>query len=241
MNHAQTLTTAAAVALVLGFSQAALASEFTDRLPQHTGVGAGAVIGALLGGPVGAVAGATFGNFIGVDRIKADQLSASESALTQTARELAIANEALAQQRGLVAELKAEAGAKGAQVLALRTLVTDMPVAVRFETNSATIADTYAPTLDALAKAGKAIDGFNVAVVGHADPSGSDNTNQALSETRAAVVASDLIERGMAGESVTWIGLGETVPSGHAQHDRRAELRLSFEVPVNEGLHSAQQ
>lgn len=241
MNYPQTLTTAAAVALVLGFTQNALASESADRLPQHTGVGAGAVIGALLGGPVGLVAGATFGNFIGVDRIKDNELQTSESTLTKTLGELAVANQTLAQQRDLVAELKAEAGAKDAQVLALRSLVTDMPVAVRFESNSAAIADTYTPTLDALAKAGKAVDGLNVAVVGHADPTGSDSTNQALSETRAAVVASDLIARGMNGESVTWIGLGETVPTGHAQHDRRAELRLSFEVPVHEGLHSAQQ
>ena len=53
----------------------------------------------------------------------------------------------------------------------------------------------------------------SIAVAGHADASGPDGYNLALSERRAANVAAFLVERGVSGETMEVRGLGETTPA----------------------------
>ncbi|GAK85257.1 outer membrane protein A precursor [Vibrio ponticus] len=73
-------------------------------------------------------------------------------------------------------------------------------------------------------------------VVGHADATGSEAHNQALSEARAQTVANKLIESGVDSEQVAWRGEGETNPiadnrtsQGRAENRRVEVLIPSFQ------------
>lgn len=239
----KTIQTRIALALVTTTATLALPAmaDVDNRAPQHIGVSAGTVLGALLGGPVGAVAGATFGNFIGLDRIHDQKLAFTTRSLEVTEQQLATVTRSNAAAETELASLRAELAEQTASVAALKDLVREVPVAVLFESNSAALATEYQPTLDAMAKASTRLKDLNIGVVGHADPRGTDVENQALSDTRAAVVGGELIDRGASKHVVRWVGLGETVPTGVYSQDRRVELRLDFGVPTNDGVYSAQQ
>lgn len=84
--------------------------------------------------------------------------------------------------------------------------------------------------------------GLNIEVGGHTDNVGSDEMNQTLSENRAAAVRDYLVEQGVAANSVTAKGFGNTQPVASndnpagRQENRRVELVVSGEAigsPVN--------
>lgn len=78
--------------------------------------------------------------------------------------------------------------------------------------------------------------GLNLAIEGHTDSTGSDELNQKLSEQRAEVVRSYLIEQGLGESSVTAQGFGKTMPvadnatAAGRQKNRRVEIIVSGEV-----------
>ena len=78
--------------------------------------------------------------------------------------------------------------------------------------------------------------GLHLEVEGHADSVGSSERNQILSERRAGAVRSYLIEQGVAADSVTATGFGETAPvadnstAAGRKKNRRVELIVSGEV-----------
>ncbi len=78
--------------------------------------------------------------------------------------------------------------------------------------------------------------GLNLEVEGHTDSTGGAEANQKLSEQRAGTVRTFLIKQGLAEESVTAVGLGETTPiadntaAAGRQKNRRVELIVSGEV-----------
>jgi outer membrane protein OmpA-like peptidoglycan-associated protein len=75
--------------------------------------------------------------------------------------------------------------------------------------------------------------GLNIAVGGYTDSVGSDDTNQRLSENRAGSVRDYLVQQGVATNSVTSRGFGNTLPvasndsSAGRQQNRRVELLVS--------------
>ena len=79
---------------------------------------------------------------------------------------------------------------------------------------------------------------------GHADPRGSDQYNQDLSEARAASVGQVLQEVGASPMTIQTEGRGEQEALADGQNrfyalDRRVDIQLSFDgKPVNEGLYS---
>lgn len=84
--------------------------------------------------------------------------------------------------------------------------------------------------------------GLNVEVGGYTDNVGSDQMNQTLSENRANSVRDYLVKEGVATNSVSAKGFGETLPvatndsSAGRQQNRRVELLVSGEAighPVN--------
>ncbi|MGA3213593.1 MAG: OmpA family protein [Terriglobales bacterium] len=84
--------------------------------------------------------------------------------------------------------------------------------------------------------------GLSLAVGGYTDNVGSDAMNQTLSENRASSVRDYLVQEGVATNSVTAAGFGNTLPvasnddSSGRQQNRRVELLVSGEAigyPVN--------
>ncbi len=67
---------------------------------------------------------------------------------------------------------------------------------------------------------------------GHTDDQGTYNYNQKLSEARARAVAEFLIEKGISRQRLTWVGFGESLPTGDnsteqgRQSNRRVEYRI---------------
>jgi outer membrane protein OmpA-like peptidoglycan-associated protein len=83
---------------------------------------------------------------------------------------------------------------------------------------------------------------LNIAVGGYTDDVGGDEMNQKLSENRAGAVRDYLVEQGVAANSVTAEGFGNTLPVASndnpagRQENRRVELVVSGEaigIPVN--------
>jgi outer membrane protein OmpA-like peptidoglycan-associated protein len=78
--------------------------------------------------------------------------------------------------------------------------------------------------------------GLSIAVGGYTDNVGSDSMNQILSEHRASSVRDYLVQQGVASDSVTSNGFGETLPvasnenSAGRQQNRRVELLVSGEA-----------
>jgi outer membrane protein OmpA-like peptidoglycan-associated protein len=91
--------------------------------------------------------------------------------------------------------------------------------------------------------------GLDIAVGGYTDNVGGDVMNQKLSENRAGSVRDYLVQQGVATNSVTAKGFGETLPvasndnSAGRQQNRRVELLVSGEAigqPVNATTGSLQ-
>lgn len=103
----------------------------------------------------------------------------------------------------------------------------------RFDFNSANLGPSAQKVIEAIAKcfidgAGK---GKDLAIVGHADPRGDEDTNFALGQRRAGAVAAFLKKAGLGEDRVSTSSRGEldaigTDESGWAK-DRRAEIRLA--------------
>jgi len=84
--------------------------------------------------------------------------------------------------------------------------------------------------------------GLNIEVGGYTDNVGADAMNQTLSENRASSVRDYLVQEGVATNSVSSKGFGNTLPvasndnSSGRQQNRRVELLVSGEAigsPVN--------
>jgi OOP family OmpA-OmpF porin len=108
----------------------------------------------------------------------------------------------------------------------------------QFDTGKAVLRDGSKPTLQELGKVLQDNPGLNVEVVGHTDDVGGAESNQRLSEARAAAVA-DALSRtyGVAAQRLTTRGMGQTVPlaantneAGRAQN-RRVQIIAQLPAP----------
>ncbi len=78
--------------------------------------------------------------------------------------------------------------------------------------------------------------GLKLAVEGYTDSVGGDSYNQTLSENRGSSVRDDLIQQGMASDSVTSTGFGKAQPvasnetSDGRQRNRRVEIVISGDI-----------
>ncbi len=104
---------------------------------------------------------------------------------------------------------------------------------VQFESGTAVITAETAGFVEEAAALLTANPDVRVEVSGHTDTRGSDVSNQALSEARAAAVVTRLIELGVAEEQLVAIGYGESRPihpddstQELQQENRRIEYRL---------------
>lgn len=112
-------------------------------------------------------------------------------------------------------------------------IVLNMPGNVTFQTNSSDLNPQFFGVLDSVGLVLKEYDKTVIEVVGHTDSTGSAEYNQALSERRAATVATYINNRGIDRQRILAYGRGLTQPvadnataAGRALN-RRVELTLS--------------
>lgn len=83
---------------------------------------------------------------------------------------------------------------------------------VHFEFDSTTLTPIGQATLDEAIQAALDSQSLDIVLVGHADRSGAESYNQALSERRAQAVISAMSQAGIGSSRVSWSALGETSP-----------------------------
>lgn len=104
---------------------------------------------------------------------------------------------------------------------------------VLFDTGKAVLKPGAYPTIDRLAQVLKESTNRKVMIEGHTDNTGSEETNQVLSQQRALAVQTALLERGVPATQVAAIGKGESGPiasndsAAGRQRNRRVDLIVS--------------
>jgi outer membrane protein OmpA-like peptidoglycan-associated protein len=116
-------------------------------------------------------------------------------------------------------------------------IILNMPGNITFATNSADINASFYPVLNSVALVLKEFDKTVVDVAGHADSTGSDESNLQLSQRRASSVTGYLASQGINAQRLIAVGYGESrpvasneTPEGR-QQNRRVEITL---VPVTQ-------
>ncbi len=125
------------------------------------------------------------------------------------------------------AELRRELAGSGVEVERRGDdIVLSMPSDVTFGVDRSDIQSRFYPVLDDVAESLTRYPQTLIDVAGHADSTGPDDYNQALSERRAASVADYLISRGVMRDRLYVVGYGESRPiASNATQEGRAENR----------------
>jgi outer membrane protein OmpA-like peptidoglycan-associated protein len=177
--------------------------------------------------PLGVTAPYLLGDVIGGRKARAAKMRAAK------VRPLTL-YEAGAYMADLDAELRRQTAGIGLDVLQVGgSIVIRIPATFTFDPGSAAVKATTDATLLEIARTVKTRNRTFVDVLAHTDTSGSPQTNAALSEKRAAAVASYLAGHGVAKARIASRGLGETAPLYNPEADetqkaanRRIEIRL---------------
>jgi outer membrane protein OmpA-like peptidoglycan-associated protein len=134
----------------------------------------------------------------------------------------------------LASELRRQTAGIGLDILQVGgSIVVRIPATFTFDTGSAAVKATTDATLLEIARTVKTRNRTFVDVLAHTDTSGSPQTNAALSEKRAAAVATYLAGHGVAKARIASRGLGESAPLYSPETsetdkaaNRRIEIRL---------------
>lgn len=117
----------------------------------------------------------------------------------------------------------------------------NMPSDITFPVNQSDIKPGFYETLNSVAIVLNEFNQTLVSVYGHADSTGSDSYNQALSERRALSVAQYLASQGVSGERLRSVGLGESQPiaSNDTEAGRAANRRVQIVIdPIDSAFNS---
>lgn len=131
-------------------------------------------------------------------------------------------------------ELRRQTAGMGLDVLRVGNgIVIRIPAELTFAAGSSAVRPEFDATLLEIARTVKAKNQAYVDVFAHTDTSGTEAVNQALSDRRAAAVASYLASHGIGKARIASKGLGETSPLYNPEADeaqkaanRRVEIRL---------------
>ena len=135
----------------------------------------------------------------------------------------------------LDSELRRQTAGIGLDVLQVGgSIVVRIPAIFTFDPNSATVKATTDATLLAIARTVKTRNRTYVDVLAHTDTTGSPQANLALSQKRAAAVATYLAGHGVSKARIASHGFGEAVPLYNPDEteeqkaaNRRIEIRLA--------------
>ena len=167
------------------------------------------------------------GDVIGGSKARAAKMKAAK------VRPLA-AGESVLYMNELAAELRRQTAGIGLDILPVSGgIVVRIPATFTFDTGSAAIKPTTDATLLEIARTVKARNRTYVDVLAHTDTTGTPQGNRALSDKRAAAVATYLSGHGVSKARVASRGLGESMPLYNPEADetqraanRRIEIRL---------------
>ena len=186
--------------------------------------------GALIGAAAGAVAGLISGDDA-VERRQRALIGAGVGALAGGAVGYYMDKQE--------AKLRAELEGTGVSVTRIGDNITlNMPGNVTFATDSSDLRPAFFEVLNSVGKVMTEFDQTVVEVAGHTDSTGSEAYNQSLSERRADSVSRYLVGRGISGQRLITVGMGELRPvadNGTAdgrQANRRVEITV---VPLTAG------
>ncbi|MBY0422890.1 MAG: OmpA family protein [Parvularculaceae bacterium] len=182
------------------------------------GAAAGAVIGAATGNvgkgaAVGAIVGAATGAGIGVYQDR--------------------------QQ----AKLRERLAATGVSVTRQGdNIILNMPSDITFDTDRSDVKAGFYETLKSVALVLKEFNKTSISVNGHADSTGTDQHNLALSQRRAGSVADYLASQGVAGGRLRAAGFGESQPiaDNNTADGRRQNRRVQIIIDPVESQFPAQ-
>ncbi|MCH7820385.1 MAG: OmpA family protein [Proteobacteria bacterium] len=189
---------------------------------------------ATKGALIGAAAGAVVGLISGDDAVERRQRALIGAGLG------ALAGGAVGYYMDRQeAELRAELEGSGVSVTRIGDNITlNMPGNVTFATNSSDLNPAFFDVLNAVGKVLKNFDQTVVEVAGHTDSTGSQSYNQGLSVRRASSVSQYFQSRGISGQRLIAVGMGEMRPMASNSSDlgrqvnRRVEITM---VPVTAG------
>ena len=189
---------------------------------------------ATKGALIGAAAGAVVGLISGDDAVERRQRALIGAGLG------ALASGAVGYYMDRQeAELRAELEGSGVSVTRIGDNITlNMPGNVTFATNSSDLNPAFFDVLNAVGKVLKNFDQTVVEVAGHTDSTGSQSYNQGLSVRRASSVSQYFQSRGISGQRLIAVGMGEMRPMASNSSDlgrqvnRRVEITM---VPVTAG------
>lgn len=167
------------------------------------------------------------GDVIGGSKARAAKMKAAK------VRPLA-AGESVLYMNELAAELRRQTAGIGLDILPVSGgIVVRIPATFTFDTGSAAIKPTTDATLLEIARTVKARNRTYVDVLAHTDTTGTPQGNRALSDKRAAAVATYLSGHGVSKARIASRGLGESMPLYNPEADetqraanRRIEIRL---------------
>ncbi|MBX3714291.1 MAG: OmpA family protein [Lysobacter sp.] len=186
--------------------------------------------GALIGAGVGALVGILSGD---------DALERRQRALAGAGVGAITGGAVGAYQDRQEAELRRRTAGTGIDVSRDGDVIKlNLPDAVTFDFNSASLKPQFRPALDGVASTLADYPQTVVEISGHTDSVGSDAYNQRLSEDRAGSVANYLVGKGLVRERFEIVGMGKRHPvasndteDGRARN-RRVEIRV---VPLTQG------
>lgn len=225
MRHA-ILPIAIALTAALALSSCATYTGQTNAPDDPNRTGRGALIGAS----IGVVAGLLSGDDA-TERRQRALVGAGVGALAGTA--------VGAYQDRQEAELRRRTAGTGIDVTRDGDVIKlNLPDAVTFDFNSASLKSQFRPALDGVAATLAEYPQTVIEISGHTDAVGSDAYNQRLSEERAGSVANYLVGKGLVRERFEVVGMGERYPiasneteDGRARN-RRVEIRV---LPLTQG------
>src|SRR5437764_3672038 len=177
--------------------------------------------------PLGVTAPYLLGDVIGGQKARAAKMRAAKI------RPLG-PYEAASYMGALDSELRRQTAGMGLDILQVGGgIVIRIPATFTFDPGSAAVKATTDATLLEIARTVKTRNRTLVDVLAHTDTSGSPQTNAALSEKRAAAVATYLAAHGVARARIASRGLGESAPlyspegnEADKAANRRIEIRL---------------
>jgi len=185
--------------------------------------------GALIGAGVGALVGILSGD---------DALERRQRALAGAGVGALTGGAVGAYQDRQEAELRRRTAGTGIDVSRDGDVIKlNLPDAVTFDFNSASLKPQFRPALDGVAATLADYPQTVVEISGHTDAVGSDAYNQRLSEERAGSVANYLVGKGLVRERFEIVGMGERYPVASndtedgRSRNRRVEVRV---VPLTQ-------
>jgi len=215
---------------VLALASVTVQAAPTDRnasKEQKIGMATGATIGAIVGGPFGAGVGLIVGALTGVG---ANDFNETKKAAKSLERQLASAQQELAQLAANKADEKATSDAKLDMVY--EQFAQRLHADVLFRSASADLDAGAAAKLADLGKVLGNYPGLKIDIDGFADPRGKSASNDELSQQRAMAVRAALIVGGAAPDSIRVVAHGEKLSTA-VKDDLEAyawERRVSLSV-----------